>query len=548
MLRAMDGVRDRARRLGQPRLEAAATRMTLCVYGDLKQPDRLAGAAEPTLARWPDDPDVQFLVRGTWGQQYAYNRRYAAAGPLLEEALALPGVDNDHERLGYLLSAGTSVGQTDPEAGLRYAAQAYGLARESDRLAPLAAAKAAAEYAVATYLRTGDRAGAVAAFPACSDALKRLWAANDGDPLWRDAMVMFGHHAGFLAQYARDGAMPTATRDGSRWVPPERGVYAGFRADRAALYQVGAEAALCWLMGEYAEAARDDGEAAYWLAQAGERSRLSGVTFARSVIDLRRIPGLLRAGLYEDAVEATVTTALGMYAQHQHMATHPQDIDGIGIDLTALVAGLSTDDRRQADRAAAMLGLVPAALRIVQVSRDQSDVASNAARRVAAMCRQAATREGAGPVWWAAAAEFFDWAAEESPNAITFLNRVHRLDGDAFTNLRVLGYVLATWHAGVSHALHCQLATVELLHTWYRANDPVRRQVLLPYFESFWRHAARHARFMFRTPGRTAAAIEAAADGPEAGRIPGVLLAATEGIPVNGLETTIKWLRGQQDG
>ena len=67
LYRALGELLVRARRLGQPRLEAALTGVMIEILGDRKRTEEIRVVAEATLSRWPADPDVQFKVRRAGG-------------------------------------------------------------------------------------------------------------------------------------------------------------------------------------------------------------------------------------------------------------------------------------------------------------------------------------------------------------------------------------------------------------------------------------------------------------------------------------------------
>jgi hypothetical protein len=161
------------------------------------------------------------------------------------------------------------------------------------------------------------------------------------------------------------------------------------------------------------------------------------------------------------------------------------------------------------------------------------------------MCRQLATSEVGDPKFWREAATLIEMASVENMNPVRLLQHVHQLDRDSLGDLRVLGYVLVTWHHALSNAFHCQLACIELLHRWYPSESRVHRQLMLPYFAEFWRRAIseRRAEFDF-PPGFAAEAIERALQSPEPSRVRTILLAASQGFRISrNLSEAMQWLR-----
>jgi hypothetical protein len=132
-------------------------------------------------------------------------------------------------------------------------------------------------------------------------------------------------------------------------------------------------------------------------------------------------------------------------------------------------------------------------------------------------------------------------------NAYQIEARVQAIEGEdeRATALKVLGYVLATWHANSEEAIRFHLSIIEVLFRWFPAGESVRRLILTPYFESYWLHAARNRRFSFRAPDVTVAGIETASITSEADRIRAVLSAAANGLNIRGAQEVLQRLRAQ---
>ena len=103
--------------------------------------------------------------------------------------------------------------------------------------------------------------------------------------------------------------------------------------------------------------------------------------------------------------------------------------------------------------------------------------------------------------------------------------------------------MLATWHASPDEAIGFHLSIAEVLLRWFPAEKSVRRRLLTPYIESYWRHAARERRFAFQLPDLTVAAIEEALAAPEADRIRAVLSAAANGFRIRGAHEVLQRIR-----
>ena len=547
VLRTLHDLLSRARRLNQPRLEAALTGMMLDIEGDRKRLDGLAAIAEPTLARWPAQPDVQFEVRGTWGRQYANQRRPDLALPLLDAALSQPHSQNDHERLRCLLAASFCAGDRD----LRYAEQARNLARISPHAPPIEAARALGEYALSCFQLQGGQAGAIAAFLPWSEAMRKFFGVPRKDKIWRDLFVLFAHATGYLTPLARTGSPPDRTIEGERMVAPARGfLLKDYMPGREAFHRAGVEAGVFWLMREYAVAASATEEAAYWMKLAVEESRRAGASFIQVVSYRDVVPELLTRGCFEHAIESGVFAGRGMLASRAVGPVTRENFDGAGVDVTAEFRKLPEDKRHQGDYFSLIIALVPAAIWVVRLSLTDPGAAVSAGRRVAAACRQLSQDQWGDRDLWQTAAELFELSSVERTNAEQILARVRRIEGrdEGRTALRVLGYMLATWHACADEAIHCQLGCIDVLLQWFGPEEPAHHIILAPYVESYWRRATGECRFEFRSPDHTIAAIEAAATAPESKRVQAILSAAAGGFRIRGLGDVLRRLREALSG
>jgi hypothetical protein len=174
---------------------------------------------------------------------------------------------------------------------------------------------------------------------------------------------------------------------------------------------------------------------------------------------------------------------------------------------------------------------------IVRLSLNDSSAAISAGRRVAAICRQLSADEWGNRELWQTVEQLFEISSVETSNAAEILasGRTIKGQGDEKTTLRVLTYVLATWHANPHDAIHCQLACAETLLSWFDPLESVYRLILLPYLESYWQRIVNECRFRLRSPDLTVAGIEAAMSVSETKRAQTILCAAAGGFHIQGL-------------
>lgn len=145
---------------------------------------------------------------------------------------------------------------------------------------------------------------------------------------------------------------------------------------------------------------------------------------------------------------------------------------------------------------------------------------------------------------WRSASEFFELASADDVTANQVVEGVQNIiKRDASqTGLHVLGYVLATATATATQAFHLQLAAYETMLMWYSPKDFVNRLILLPYFESYWQHAASNFRFEFRMPNLTIPSIQEALKASEPDRIRAILSAASGAFHISGSDEALRRL------
>jgi hypothetical protein len=542
VLEALAKLLVRAQRLRQPRLEAVVTGVMLEILGDRKRVAETPRLAEPTLARWPTDPDVQFRVRGIWGRQYAHLHQPDLALPLLDTALAQPHAADDHGRLRCLLAANICVGEQD----LHYAERARELARSSASAPPIEAARALGEYAISLFRSQGGQAGALTAFPAWSEAMRRYFGVPRKDMIWRDLFPVFAHATSYLFHLAREGAAPEQTIEGGVFVAPSRGfLLTDYMPGREAYYCESGHASVALLLQSYATAARADAESAYWMRMAVEESRRTGAAAIQVASGKAAVAEMLAAGQFEDAVEMGVFVGRGMVTNHARGPKTRETFEGVGFDVAAEFTKLPEDQRLMGDRFALITGLIPTAMAVVRLSLTDAAAAVGAGNRVAAMCRELAEDPSGDRELWRTASEFFAVSSVESTNTTQIVGRLVKIEGDGEKEIaiRILGYVLCSWHASPDEAMASHLGMIETLLRWFSPGESVYRLILMPFIECYWRYIAEHRRFALRAPDLVIAALESAARTSERDRVYAVLSAAAGSFRIRGAQEILQRLR-----
>ena len=518
--------------LNQPRVEAVLIGMMLEILEEAKRIDEIPSFAEVTLARWPNDPDVQFMVRGTWGRVYAYQKRSSEALELLDAALSQKHSRNDHERLRCLLAANYCIGPKN----LCYAKEARDLARSSNEAPDSEVARALGEYALAKFTLIGGQEGSIHTFDSWSEAIKRLLEISE-DKIWRDLTVLFAHVTAYLSKLAWDGIPQSQTNDGDTFVAPSRGfLMKEYSPEREAIYRESAKAGIYYLMASYANASRSPDESIYWAKLAIDEARRVGASTIQVANGDAIITGMLETKQFEDALETGLFSGRGMVAYRGLKSRGVEIYEGTGYDLNAEFDKLSETDRQLGDLLAFVNGVLPIAIALVRISTTDSEYAVRVGLRVAAMCREIAENNPGDQELWLTTAELFATTSVSRTNTSQILSVVETVAGqdERSIALGVLSRLLATWHASPHDAIQLQLSIIEVLFRWYPIVNPLNLQVIVPYFMAYWLHSVQHCRFAFRTPDLTSSAIEAAQDIPEINRIHAVLTAIVNGCSIRG--------------
>lgn len=532
----------RAQRLNQPRLEAAVTGMMLEILGDGKRVQETARVAEPTLARWPTDADVQFKVRGIWGRQYAVSRLPELALPLIDAALAQPHTPDDHSRLRCLLAANTCVADQD----LSYAERARDLARSSDTAPPIEAARALGEYAISLFCTQGGQSGALNTFPAWSEAMRQFFGVSSKDKIWRSLFPLFAHATSYFFQLAREGTVPERRAEGDLFVAPRRGfLLKDYSAESEALYTESGHATIPLLLQDYGVAAQQDDEAAHWMRMAIEESRRTGAVTIQISSGSAAVSHLLATDEFEDAVEMGVFVGRGLVVSHAQGPKPRETFEGVGMDVAAEYRRLPEDQRRLGDQFALITGIIPTAMAVVRLSLADPPAAVSAGRRIAAMCRALAADPLGDQELWRTAEEMFTLSSVDRTNTTGIADRIKAIEGDneRAAAIRILGYLLCSWHAGPSEAIAAHLGMSETLLRWFSPGNATYRLVVMPYFESYWLSTAERRRAAITAPDMVYAALASASHGPQRERVYAILSAASLGFRIRGASDVLQRLR-----
>ena len=259
---ALGRLAAKARGLSVEALWASFIRSKIIAQAEFcKDIDGARATASEALETASVEPGVRFLICGTMGRQYVLARRYNEARFWLGMALQKDASTVfKHERMLVLLGASQAFGIEKPHKGVEYARQAALVAEGSEFVPEIERARAFAELAVAEFLASGAKA----AYANWDKAAEYLVATSDSSDDWKDLAVIFGHVSLYPWKMASTGEPPKTTRDGSAYLPPERGLFLTTNPARIKFFQERAQSGLWLLLGSYAETVGSMPWAATW--------------------------------------------------------------------------------------------------------------------------------------------------------------------------------------------------------------------------------------------------------------------------------------------
>jgi hypothetical protein len=208
--------------------------------------------------------------------------------------------------------------------------------------------------------------------------------------------------------------------------------------------------------------------------------------------------------------------------------------------LDRLVAEMSPACRKQVDRFAMIMAVIPAFFRIGLVAMSDREAATQNAGRLAGICRQLANA-ATDSRFWLGSADLFDKVASNA-SLQDFLDCSNSFDVSECQELRILGYLATTFAGNVAESFSAHLAVIATVLSWYPPNTATHQKLLLPYLEEFWTSSFRSARFYFRSPALVEHELSAAVAAPADQRVLAILRAVHAGFRPVGLSEAESWL------
>ncbi len=153
---------------------------------------------------------------------------------------------------------------------------------------------------------------------------------------------------------------------------------------------------------------------------------------------------------------------------------------------------------------------MPALLRVATISIEDSVRALDEAQQLGSLCRQM-SHGSVEPKYWDGAAKIYE-AVGDSEDTQAILKLAHTFDADTWQELRVMGYLAVSVTGDLEAAYNTQLASMQVLLSWYPGNSSTYAKVLLPFIEQYWGKSFRTQRFGFRSPSVVEPSLQQAQD------------------------------------
>ncbi len=490
------------------------------------------------------DESAKALVAGMYGKMLAGSGSDAEALPWLERAVAAIPVYEGHDRLMTLLAAAKCC-RDDPAKAIEFTQQAVVLVSGNDSITSTEATRAYMEHAIAEMGKTHTQENALRCFPAWNAAAMSMFDCEERNDAWKELFVIFGHTHNFFFQLATTGEAPTTACDGSLYARPYQGFTATSHPERLELFHAESIPGIMWFQSLYARAAGDPECADEWLKRAGEELEGLPLTHVTAMVRQEMLPQMLKSDRFAEAFQAGIQGTLASVALKEY-ATQDGAPPAVPhqTPLTTLVDKLTDDGKRLAQRFTLITTAVPALLRVATIAVEDSDRAQDAARQLGSLCRQM-SHGSFEPKYWDGAAEIYE-AIADNEDTQAILELAHTFDADSWRELRVMGYLAVSVTGVLEAAYGSQLASIQVLMSWYPESSSTYAKVLLPFIELYWRESFRRQRFRFRSPSVVEPALrEAQGAAPEL-RVHEILKAVRPAFRVRGLSDAEAWLNAEQ--
>ena len=526
-----------ANRLGFVLLEACLTQarvIALAEYlDDLPAALSLAeGAAASTT-----DVRAKYLLLSIAARQLFFAKRFSDAALRFDAALSLKVASYPLNRMNDYLRASVAASFADRELALAYSLKAVELAQSDAEIrSPVFRVKAYLELAI-SYWDIGDKQKAFDTFE--TGAVLLIESRTDQDD-WKHMMVQFGHCAGYFASVASTGKPPARTGDGSEYPPPFRGMFISDDTppERLKYFDARRVPLTYALMTQFAEGVGRDARATFWASEGLRAARGSKIWIVSGVLAEQAILGFLAENRFADALDFAID--VGAYYAASSLVDPADRELFLELDFSQILGHRTSPGWAKAERNALELLALQVVLRLCTLALESAEAAHSRAIPLVESIRQVQSSAAAPRLWgrfrdivrlsfiertaWTRLAEIVE--QEEDPALKAALNFAaaasESMPLDAAAALHVQAYPFLVGAIKVPSMEH---------------------RTTVAYIESFWRNAARRARFAFRNPSEVERRLSLQTSLQDSRRIPELLEAVCDGLGVRLPKEAHEYLR-----
>src|SRR5262249_52809896 len=156
-------------------------------------------------------------------------------------------------------------------------------------------------------------------------------------------------------------------------------------------------------------------------------------------------------------------------------------------EVAAILGERPNPNWQQAERWAALFGLIPAVVRLCELAIETPGEARTTAREIVAVCRQIGGG-AADPAFWASLAEVVEKALLEPIGVRAYRAMTEEIDTTVTATPKMIAMLLLSIQPGVTaeEALRLHLSIMPALEQYLDRPFSAYRRILVPFFTSYW--------------------------------------------------------------
>jgi hypothetical protein len=353
---------------------------------------------------------------------------------------------------------------------------------------------------------------------------------------WKCIFVVFAHATSHILSILTTGSPPSSGPDGSIWTTPERMSFVCRNADLAALYHSSKKIGLFLLLGKMAE--EDDLQKAfYWYEQAKKNGKLTNNEFIAAHAIWKLTLKQIYSGSWQDLLNEIQWAYDVIINQQNNVVSDNEDQRRDSTSIKQLISIEITEEVEKSVNDWVCYLIVVVILRLCSY-RQEEDIYQEGCQLVA-FCRSMPTRESTSSFWFDIS-NAVESSIVKKENYTSVWEIVKNFEKPI--NAWSLGGLCAG-HVGTPVASYLHHVNLAYYLTQKFQVTPEFHDLLLSYFETFWKNRIDNQSFLFSSPKQVRNEFVVACSEPKEKRIKSILKAISFGIPTQKLSPEIsKWL------